>query len=277
MRNKAKALGNRAKAATPPVVKSPAMRHALLVAASLGFTFCAYLNSFDGPFLVDNDAIILRDARVQSVTSAHIHRILTEQYWPLAVAGLYRTLTTLSFLFNYAVLGNGASPAGYHWFNFILHAVNVGLVYTLGLVIFEQIPAAFLLATIWGIHPVLTESVTNIVGRADMLAALSVLTALLLHRKAVEASGRRKALWLGAIALTVTAGMFSKESAIVVVAVIGLYDFTVGRTGSWRSPLSTFFAPALPTSSLFYVPPPTFSDPADLPVYFVANTFGGGS
>src|SRR5260370_23089654 len=115
MRNKAKALGNRAKAATPPVVKSAAMRHALLVAAIIGFTFCAYSNSFDGPFLVDNDAIILRDVRVQSSTSAHIHRILTDQYSPLAVAGLYPTLSTFSFLFNYAVLAHGASPAGYHW------------------------------------------------------------------------------------------------------------------------------------------------------------------
>ena len=72
MRNKGKAPGNRAKTATPPVVKSPAMRHALLVAAIVGFTFYAYSNSFDVPFLVDNDAIILRDARVHSVTSAHI-------------------------------------------------------------------------------------------------------------------------------------------------------------------------------------------------------------
>ena len=97
---------------------------------------------------MDNDPIILKDLRIQSVTSAHIHRILTDQYWPLAVAGLYRPLTTLSYLFNYAVLGNGSSPAGYHWLNFVLHAVNIGLVYALGLMIFEQIPAAFLLAAL---------------------------------------------------------------------------------------------------------------------------------
>src|SRR6266852_4191730 len=131
MRNRGKVPGNRAKVATPPVVKSPAMKHALLVAAIIGFTFCAYSNSFDAPFLVDNDPIILKDLRIQSVTSGHIHRILTDQYWPLAVAGLYRPLTTMSYLFNDAVLGNGSSSAGYHWFNFILHAVNIGLVYTL--------------------------------------------------------------------------------------------------------------------------------------------------
>jgi tetratricopeptide (TPR) repeat protein len=260
MRNKGKALGNRAKTATPPVVKSPAMRHTLLVAAIIGFTFCAYSNSFDAPFLVDNDPIILKDLRIRSVTSSHLHLILTDQYWPLAVAGLYRPLTTLSYLFNYSILGNGANPAGYHWFNFILHAVNIGLVYAVGLVIFEQTPAAFLLAALWGIHPVLTESVTNIVGRADMLATLSVLAALLLHRRAVDASGGRKALWLAAITLSVTVGMFSKESAIVVVAVIALYDFTFGRAGSWRSRYPSYLAVAVPCLVFLYVRAQVFAN-----------------
>src|SRR5262245_56631618 len=228
MRNRGKAPDNRAKTAKPPAVKSTAMRHALLLAAIVGFTFCVYSNSFDALFLVDNDPIILKDIRIQSVTSSHIHRILTDQNWPLAVAGLYRPLTTLSYLFNYAVLGNGPNPPGYHWLNLILHAVNIGLVYAVGLAIFERTPAAFLLAALWGVHPVLTESVTTIVGRADLLAALAVLAALLAHRKAVEAARGRKAVWLATLALVTAAGMFSKESAIVVLAVLALYDFTFG-------------------------------------------------
>ena len=34
-------------------------------------------------------------------------------------------MVTLSFLFNYAVLGNADRPAGYHWVNLGLHAANV--------------------------------------------------------------------------------------------------------------------------------------------------------
>ena len=45
----------------------------------------------------------------------------------------HRPLTTLSYLFNYAVLGQQEQPAGYHSINFILHAVNVLLVYVLAL------------------------------------------------------------------------------------------------------------------------------------------------
>ena len=188
------------------------MRRALLVSAIIVFAFCAYSNSFHAGFLLDNDPILLKDVRIQEATSAHVQRILTEEYWPLGMSGLYRPLTTLSYLFNYAILGNGADPSGYHWLNFALHAVNIGLVYLLGLVIFEQLPAALALAAFWGIHPVLTESVTNIVGRADLLGAFGVLAALHAHRKALAAAGGRKALWLGAIALAVAVGMFSKES-----------------------------------------------------------------
>jgi hypothetical protein len=151
------------------------------------------------------------------------------------MSGLYRPLTTFSYLFNYSVLGNGTNPSGYHWLNFGLHAVNMGLVYLLGLVIFEQMPAALLLAALWGIHPALTESVTNIVGRADLLGALGVLAALHAHRKALDSSGGRKMLWLAGIGAAVTVGIFSKESTIVVLAVLAIYDLTFGRARSWMA------------------------------------------
>ena len=142
----------------------------------------------------------------------------------IASSGLYRPLTTLSYLFNYAVLGNGTHPAGYHLLNLLLQAIDVALVYLVGLAIFEEIAPAFALAAIWSVHPLLTESVTNIVGRSDQLAAFGVLAGLLLHIRAGSAAGRRKLRYLAALALVVGIGMFSKESAIVVLAAMALYD-----------------------------------------------------
>jgi len=222
------------------------VRHALLLSAVLAVTLLAYSNSFRAPFLVDNDEIVLQDTRVHEVTPAHVRRILTEQYWETSNTGLYRPLTTLSFLLNYAVLGGGAEPYGYHWLNFILHAVNIVLVYALGLALFDRARAALLLSAVWGLHPVLTESVTNIVGRSDLLAALGVLASLLCHRRAIAAAGVRKAVWLGAIGLATAAGIFSKESAIVLLAVLAIYDFTFARAVSWRSRLPSYAAAAVP-------------------------------
>lgn len=224
----------------------PAVRNAVLLAVVIGCTWFAYSNSFHAPFLLDNDGIVLQDTRVHAATAVAIHRILTGQYWPTANNGLYRPLDTLSFLFDYAILGHGPDPYGYHWLNFVLHAANIVLVYLLALAIFGRYVHALLLSALWGLHPVLTESVTNIVGRADLLAAFGVLAALAGYRKALEAPGWRRYPWLAAIALASAIGIFSKESAIVVVAVFASYDFTLARGVSWARRLAGYSAAAVP-------------------------------
>ena len=221
-------------------------KHALRLAAVIGVTLLAYGNSFHAPLLLDNSAVILGDDRVHAVTAENFERILRYPYWETYNSGLYRPLTTMSFLLNFAGFGNGADPYGYHWLNFLLHAVNIGLVYALGLAIFKRIPAALLLSALWGLHPVLTESVTNIVGRSDLLAAFAVLAGLLCHRQALEAAGVRKRAWVAAIALASTVGIFSKESAIVLVAILAIYDMAFARAASWRSRIASYAAAAVP-------------------------------
>jgi tetratricopeptide (TPR) repeat protein len=230
----------------------PAAKHALLLAAVIGVTLLAYVHSFHAPFLSDNAAVILGDTRIRAVTPENLQRILNFSYWEIYNTGLYRPLTTLSFLLNYAVFGNGPDPYGYHWLNFFLHAVNIVLVYALGLAIFKRIPAALLLSALWGLHPVLTESVTSIVGRSDLLAAFAVLAGLLCHRQALEATGVRKGAWLAAIGLAAAVGIFSKESAIVLLAVLAIYDVTFGRAASWRSRLPSYAAAAIPCLVYLY-------------------------
>jgi tetratricopeptide (TPR) repeat protein len=244
---------SRETAAKESLLQSPAMKRGLLIFAVILFAFLAYSNSFRAGFLLDNDPIILKDARIKEATGAHVQRIFREEYWPTGMSGLYRPLTTLSYMFNYAILGDGANPSGYHWLNFILHAANIGLVYLLGLAIFGEVPLALGLAALWGVHPVLTESVTNIVGRADLLGAFGVLAALHAHRKSLEAAGGRKALWLGAILLAVTAGMFSKESTIVVLAVFAIYDLTFGRSATWKARTPSYLAAAIPCAIFLYL------------------------
>src|SRR5205085_7427 len=174
----------------------------LLVAALWGCALVAYSSAFRAGFPFDNTQAILLDLRVHAVTPENIHLILTQDYWyNSSTTGLYRPLTTLSYLFNYAVLGNGSRPAGYHWINFGLHAANVLLVYLAGLAIFRDTPRAVALAAVWGLHPLLTESVTNIVGRADLLAGFGVLAGLLCHIHAGRAVGRHKAACLAGLAL----------------------------------------------------------------------------
>jgi tetratricopeptide (TPR) repeat protein len=247
----------------------------LIAAAIILAAWVAYSNSFQAPFLLDNEAIVLRDQRVHAFTPVQFHRILAGEYWETKPNGLYRPLTTISYLFNYAVLGNGPNPEGYHQLNFLLHAVNIALVYALSLLLFRRTAPAALAAALWAVHPVLTESVTNIVGRADLLAAFGVLAALLIHTRALGSAGGRKAVWLVAMALAVAVGMFSKESAIVIVAVLAAYDFTFARDASWRSRLPSYLAAAVPCLVYLYIRAQVLANSPYMPTQFGDNPLLG--
>ena len=121
----------------------------------------------------------------------------------------------------------------------------------------------------------LIESVTNVVGRADLLAALGVVAALLSHPRAVRATGARKAVWLTAIGLAVTVGIFSKESAIVVVAILPLYDISFGRGARWRSRLPGYVAAVVPCLIYLYVRAQVLAQSAYLPTPFGDNPLLG--
>jgi tetratricopeptide (TPR) repeat protein len=190
----------------------------------------AYSNSFSGGFVVDNHYIIQEDPRIRAVTSENIGLIFDHGYWFLPPEkGLYRPFTTLTYLFNYAVLGNADQPAGYHAVNLLIHLLNVIFVYALGLRLLRNLWQAFFVAGLWGVHPVSTEAVTNIVGRADLLAALAVLCGFWIYLKSGEANGSRQWGWFGGLMLATIVGVFSKESAVVIVGVIVLYEIALWK------------------------------------------------
>src|SRR5438445_9156798 len=108
-------------------------------------TLLAFSNSFTNGFALDSQMLLLGDPRIQQAIADNIGLILKHTYWwPNGEAGLYRPLATLSYLFNYAVLGNGNQPAGYHWINFFLHTANVLLVLALAKRL--SLPRAFFFA-----------------------------------------------------------------------------------------------------------------------------------
>jgi len=147
-----------------------------------------YSNSFRTGFPLDNKALILQDARVHEATRANVDLILDHTYWwPIGESGLYRPVTTLSYLFNYAVLGNADRPVGYHVVNLSLHIVNVLLAFAVMVRLTKQGPVAIATAAMWAVHPLSTEAVTNIVGRADLIAALATSA----RRSAATKSGNR--------------------------------------------------------------------------------------
>ena len=199
-------------------------RHLFVILALCTLTFLVFSNSFHSGFVLDNKGLLL-DPRIREVTPENVALILKHTYWwPSGEAGLYRPFTTLSYLFNYAILGDRDQPAGYHSLNLILHVGNVLLAYALALRLLRRFWPAVFIATLWAVHPALTESVTNIVGRADLLAAMAVLSGFLMYLKSTDAIARARAAWIGGLAIVTTIGVFSKESAVAILPLIVLYE-----------------------------------------------------
>ncbi len=223
-------------------------------AALFAIALIAYLNSFSLDLAFDGRRMVRDDPRIRAVSAANLRLILKKDYWyPANSDRLYRPLTTASYLLNYSILGNADRAPGYHVLNFLLHAVNVWLVFALGQHLFNRAGPAFFAAALWAVHPIGTEVVTNIAGRADLLATTALLGGLLVYIRmdALPAARRQNAfLDLFAIAL---AGMFAKETGVLLVGLMLLWDLTFGLTSD-RAAIRT----RLPAYAAAIAPLPIF-------------------
>jgi protein O-mannosyl-transferase len=229
--------------------------HLLAAAALCAAALLAYSNSFQAGFTLDNKILLLQDPRVRDASVANVGLIFEHTYWwPHGESYLYRPFTTLSYLFNYAILGNADRASGYHSINLLLHAVNVLLAYILAHRLIRRFWPAVFVAGLWAVHPVLTESVTNIVGRPDLLAAGSILSGLLMSLKAAESSGARRLTWLAGVMAVAAVGIFSKESAVAIVGIIAAYALIWWQEYSYsRKLLWGCLAAAPPFAVLWYL------------------------
>ncbi len=214
-------------------------------------TLLVYANSFRVPMILDSQGLLLQDPRIRAATGENLTLILKHTYWwPLGEAGLYRPLTTLSYLFNYAVLGDGEQPAGYHRVNLALHVINVLLVFAVGRKLLGRLEPAALLAALWAVHPASTESVTNIVGRPELLAAMATLGGFLMYLRSKNTTGMARVAWLAGLAAVTTAGVCSKESAVMIAGVIALYELAGMGRRRWSDLLFGCVALGMPVAGM---------------------------
>lgn len=189
-----------------------AARAAIAVAAIV-----VYANSLSGVFTFDDVAAITGNESIRRL-------------WPLSgplsppargepVAG--RPLVNLSFAINYAV--GGLDVTGYHVVNIALHVACALLLFALirhSLASDEQVSAAsathvaFAAALIWTVHPLLTETVTYVSQRTELMASLFYLLTL------YGSARGRTALAIVACAL----GMACKETMVTAPLMVVLYD-----------------------------------------------------
>ena len=203
----------------------PPRRAALLV---LLVAVGTYGNSVLNGFAYDDNTII---AGNPVVTEGPIVDALTSSYWPQAVggAGLYRPVTLSSFVLEWR-LWNG-HPAGFHLVNLAVHIAVSLLVFLLILEVSATLPA-LVGAALFAAHPVHSEAVANVVGRAELYSALFVLGACLLFWKDRGLAPFWRVARLLGIGVFYVLGLGSKEMAATLPALLVL--LALGRNDDER-------------------------------------------
>ncbi|MCQ9208344.1 MAG: tetratricopeptide repeat protein [Omnitrophica bacterium] len=197
------------------------MRNSSVVLIIICAALLCYANALGAPFLWDDEVLIIRNHYIKNFT--YLREIFTTTHFQGGGEGgnFYRPLQIISYLFDYTLWK--LNPFGYHLTNLILHCL-VGIVaYFLISKISADRLTGFLSALFFMVHPVHTEAVAYISGRADSLTALFLLSAFLMFIKIPTSPGKkRKFYWVSAFLLYIFA-LLSKESALIFSFLIFFY------------------------------------------------------
>ncbi len=197
-----------------------------------------YANTISGPLLYDDINAIVRNAWVHQGDPAAI--LANPSWWSAGHGHGWRPMTTLTFAANYAA--HGLAPAGYHAVNVALHAavsvLMLSVFATLGVPVVTAVIAALLFAA----HPVHTEAVASVVGRAELLTAAAFFLAwrlfLAADRRLVVGGARRtQASLYDALGCVVYFfGLLAKENTLALLPTLAVADILYGRSPSVPSP-----------------------------------------
>jgi tetratricopeptide (TPR) repeat protein len=135
-------------------------RHSLLAGLLLLITLIAYIPAIQGGFVWDDDRYVTENqslGSLQGLKKIWINPSSTPQYYPLVFS---------TFWLEYRLWG--LRPTGYHLVNVLLHAVSALLLYRL--LLYLNLPGAWLAAAVFALHPVQVESVAWVTERKNVLS-----------------------------------------------------------------------------------------------------------
>ncbi|XP_004564502.1 protein O-mannosyl-transferase TMTC3 [Maylandia zebra] len=194
-----------------------------------GLVVGCYWNSLSCGFVFDDVSAILDNKDLRPSTP--IHNLFLNDFWGTPMAEershkSYRPLTVLTFRLNY--LFSELSAASYHLLNVILHAV-VCVLFLRVCRLFLDKTSSLVAALLFAVHPIHTEAVTGVVGRAELLSSIFLLAAFLAYTKS---TGPDHSIVWPPIALTVVlvaAATLCKEQGITVVGVCCVYEIFIAQ------------------------------------------------
>lgn len=200
-------------------------------------TVAAYLTSFRGALVFDDIPGIAENPTIRELFRPDL---FLEALGPRAGTLAGRPVPNLTLAINYAV--SGLDLWSYHVANLLIHVLagltlfgvmhrtllRPGLVERFGS---QAVAVAVVVAGLWSLHPLQTESVTYLVQRVESLMGLFYLLTLYCFIRAVDSPHPRR--WFVASFTACLLGMGCKEVMVSAPLLVMLYDRT-WVAGSWR-------------------------------------------
>ena len=209
----------------------------LLVSVALSFVI--FGNGIAGDFVFD-DVVVVQNRGDLRDPGNFLNLFTSPYYQNTPQMGLYRPFTMATYSLNHNLFGS--SPEGFHVVNIVIHALNSFLVFWLVNRFLKSRATAYISSLLFLLHPIHTEAVTSIVGRAELLAFFWSLTTIYLLSKNNKI-------------LAATAFLFalmSKEIALMVLPIIFYIDAVFLKT-TWRKALSNISFFILPLGAYSFL------------------------
>jgi hypothetical protein len=173
-----------------------------------------YLNTLGAGFTFDDHGLVILNAFIPPQAP-----LLAPFATPSTSGALYRPLTMVTYLLNHRM---GGGPFGFHLGNLLLFGATAAVAFLLA----HRLSRSFAIATgtalVWAAHPIHTEAVASVTGRAEILSALCMLASLLALDRGLDGSTAARRGWGAASLAAFVAALCSKESAAAGVLLVPL-------------------------------------------------------
>ncbi|CAH1154750.1 unnamed protein product [Phaedon cochleariae] len=205
-----------------PPRKAPQYGQPTSYACVLTAAILCYANGLRGDFVHDDIPAVTLNKDVLAVNP--LGHVFGNDFWGTPMSDShshksYRPLTTLTFRSNYTLFG--LNPLWFHLTNVSLHALACVLFTRACLQVAGlRPPFATLAGLLFATHPIHTEAVTGIVGRADVLACVFFLISVLSYHGSEDGKHHT---WISTFFGGLS--MLAKETGITVFLLNLAHDF----------------------------------------------------
>lgn len=183
-----------------------------------------YANSFQNGFVWDDKTLIVANYYIRD--GSNIGKIFAQDlfYKPWKTGNYYRPLQSLSFMLDYSLWR--LKPFGYHLTNIAFHTICGLLVYLLILLLIKEKLPSIIASLFFLIHPMHTEAVTYISGRADSMVTALIVLSVILYLKSRISLQKELVLYGGSV-ISFLLALLTKENAVILPLILILCDSTL--------------------------------------------------